>query len=157
MTWLVLKTVHVLGAVLFLGTGLGSAWYKLRAAASGELAVIAWVDREVVRADWIFTVPAGLVMPITGLWMASVLGLPWSTPWVAFGIGGYVVAGACWLPAAALQLRMRRLSGQALEAGQPLPPAWHQAQRAWLLLGLPSFLAAVATVAVMVFKRLPGA
>jgi uncharacterized membrane protein len=94
-------------------------------------------------------------MPVTGLWMASVLGLPWSTPWVAFGIGGYVVAGLCWLPAAALQLRMRRLSSQALATGQPLPPAWHRAQRAWLLLGFPSFLAAVATVVVMVLKRLP--
>lgn len=157
MTYLVLKTVHVLGAVVFLGTGLGSAWFKLRAGRSGDLAVIAWTDREVVRADWIFTVPAGLTMPLTGLWMAWLLGLPWSTPWVAFGIGGYALAGLCWLPAAALQLRMRALSSQALSAGQPLPPAWHDAQRIWLVLGFPSFLAAVATVAVMVLKRLPWA
>ncbi len=34
MLFFVLKTLHVLGALLFLGVGMGSAWYKLRADAS---------------------------------------------------------------------------------------------------------------------------
>ena len=68
MLILVLKTIHVLGAVLFLGTGLGSAYYKFRAGASKDARVVAWCDAEVVRADWIFTVPAGLIMPVSGLW-----------------------------------------------------------------------------------------
>lgn len=153
--YLLLKTIHVLGATLFLGTGLGSAWYKLRAWRSGDVAVIAWTDREVVRADWLFTVPAGIAMPVTGLWMASLVGLPWTTPWLAWAIGGYVLAGLTWLPAAALQLRMRRLSALALAQGTALPPAWHQAQRTWTLLGLPSFAATLVTVVVMVTRQAP--
>ena len=39
---LVLKAIHILGAVLFLGTGAGSAYYKLRAGASKDVAVVAW-------------------------------------------------------------------------------------------------------------------
>lgn len=150
---LLLKTLHVLGATLFLGTGLGSAWYKLRSWQSEDVRVIAWADREVVFADWIFTIPAGVIMPVTGLWLAKLYGMPWTTPWLLWAIGGYAVAGIFWLPAAWLQIRMRQLSTAAAAAGTPLPPEWRRAQRMWALLGVPSFGATVVTVWVMVTKQ----
>lgn len=150
---LVLKTIHILGAVLFLGTGLGSAYYKLRAGLSKDVAVIAWCDREVVRADWLFTVPAGLTMPVTGLWLVDLYKLPLHTSWVWQGLAGYAVAGITWLPAAYLQVRMRALSAAALRDGTPLPPAWHGMQRTWALLGVPSFSVTLAVVWMMVSKQ----
>ncbi|MBL8157503.1 MAG: DUF2269 family protein, partial [Anaerolineae bacterium] len=36
--------------------------------------------------------------------------------------------------------------------GQPLDPAYHRAHKTWQLLGFPAFLAAVATVVLMVVK-----
>jgi len=57
-----------------------------------------------------------------------------------------------WLWAAALQLRMRRLSQSAAASGTPVDPAYHRAHRQWLLLGFPAFVAAVATVVLMVAK-----
>ena len=152
---LALKALHILSAALFFGTGLGSAWYKLRAGLQSDLAVIAWVDAEVVRADWIFTIPSGLLLPLTGLGMVHLLHLPLSTPWIAWALGGYGIAGLTWLPAAALQLRMRRLSAAARDAQSPLPAAWTRAQLQWALLGIPSFLAAASTIWVMVTKQIP--
>ncbi|MSP55588.1 MAG: DUF2269 domain-containing protein [Myxococcales bacterium] len=150
---LVLKTLHVLGATLFLGTGLGSAWYKLRAWRSGDVRIIAWTDREVVLADWVFTIPSGVLMPVTGLWLAHLYGMPWTTGWLKWAIGGYACAGLFWLPAAWLQLRMRRMSTLAAATGAPLPPEWRAAHLAWMLLGVPSFLATLVTVWVMVTKQ----
>jgi uncharacterized membrane protein len=147
-----LKTVHVLAAILFLGTGLGSAWYKFRADRSGDLRVIAWCQREIVLADWLFTVPAAVLLPATAVGLVAVVGYPWSTPWILWGLGGYALAGVCWLPAVWLQLRMRRLADEALQRGEPLPPAFHRAARSWALLGVPSFLAALATLWVMVAR-----
>ena len=147
-----LKTVHVLSAALFFGTGLGSAWYKWRADRSGDVRSIAWIQREIVLADWLFTVPSGVLLPVTGVAMAWSYGLPLTTPWIATGIAGYTVAGLCWLPAAWLQLRMRRLADQAVLRGEPLPDAFHRAARQWLLLGVPAFLAAALTIWVMVAK-----
>jgi uncharacterized membrane protein len=121
-----LKALHVLAACLFFGAGLASAWYKLRASRADSVAVVAWMDREVVLADWLF-----------------------------YALIGYTAAGLTWLPAAALQLQMRQLSAEALAAGAPLPPDWFVAQRRWALLGLPSFLAAVSTLWVMVTKQVP--
>jgi len=153
MLYLVLKTLHVLAAVVFLGTGFGSAWYKLRAGLTRDVAAAAWIDAEVVRADWIFTIPAGLLLPATGLGMTLGYGMPLSTPWVLQGLLGYAVAGLAWLPAAGLQLRMRRLSAEALREGRPLPERWRRDQRLWAALGLPAFAAAAAVVWVMVSKR----
>lgn len=153
MFYLALKAVHVLAAVVFLGTGLGSAWYKLRAGRSRNIAAIAWIDAEVVLADWLFTIPSGALLPITGLWMVLGYGLPLTTPWILQGLVGYAVAGLAWVPAAGLQLRMRRLSAEALRTGTPLSPQWYADQRIWACLGLPSFAAAMAVVWMMVTKR----
>ena len=116
------------------------------------MAAAAWVDAEVVFADWVFTVPAGVVLPLSGLLLAWQYGLPLTTPWVLEAILGYAAAGLTWLPAAGLQLRMRRLSAEARRAGAPLPPEWRRAQRTWALLGLPSFGVSVVVVWVMVSK-----
>lgn len=150
-----LKALHVLAACLFFGAGLASAWYKLRASRAPSVAVVAWMDREVVLADWLFTIPSGLLLPITGFAMVHGYGLPLSTPWVLYALVGFTLAGLTWLPAAALQLQMRQLSAEALAAGTPLPADWFVAQRRWALLGLPSFLAAVSTLWVMVTKQVP--
>ncbi len=149
---LLLKAVHVLAAVLFLGAGIGSAWYKLRADRSGDPRVIAWCQREIVLADWCFTVPSAVALPVTGLWLVDLYGLPLDTPWVLLGFAGWALAGGLWVPAAFLQLRMRRLADAALASGGGLGPDFHAANRIWLGLGFPAFAVAMATVWVMVAK-----
>jgi uncharacterized membrane protein len=69
---------------------------------------------------------------------------------VAFAL--YGVAGVLWLGAAALQMRMRRLSGEAASRGEKVGPEYERAQRLWMLLGVPAFVAAMATVVLMVRK-----
>ena len=152
MIYLLIKTLHILGAILFLGTGLGSAYYKWRADRSGNLEVIAWCQREIVFADWIFTVPAGIIMPVTGISMMHLYGFPWTSPWIIIGFAGYAIAGICWLPAAFLQIKMRTLADEALEKGRELPPEFHKANRIWMILGFPAFLASIGVLWVMVSK-----
>ena len=149
---LLLKTAHLLGVVVFLGAGLMSAWYKVRGDRSKDPAILAWCQREIVRADWFFTVPSGIVVPVTGFWLVYEYDLAWTTPWIHFGIAGYVVAGLLWLPAAALQIRMRGLADAAAAAGTPVPAAFRRANRIWFGLGIGAFTAALATVWVMVAK-----
>lgn len=149
---LTLKTIHILAAMLFFGTGLGSVFYKLRADMSGDIRVIAWCQRAIVLADWLFTVPAGVILPVTGIWMALRQHVPLTSGWVFYGISCYVIAGVTWLPAAFLQLRMKNLANEALEAGEALPERFHKDRKIWLALGFPSFLAAMTTIYIMVFR-----
>ena len=133
--YLTLKWLHIISSVLLVGTGLGSAFYMFFTNRSGNVQAQAVVTRLVVRADWWFTTPTVFIQPATGLAMAAMAGLPWSTPWLAVSIALYLVAGACWLPVVWLQLRMRDMAIEAAEAAQSvqgdgvLPPLyWRYAQ-----------------------------
>lgn len=153
MLYLIVKTAHILSALLFLGAGLMTAWYKVRADRAQDPKVIAWYAREIVLADWIFTLPSGITLPATGVWLATLLGQPLSRGWVALGIACYALAGALWVPAAWLQLRMRRLAEAAAREGTPLPEQFRRDQRAWLALGVPAFAVSIFAVWLMVAKH----
>lgn len=156
MTYLTLKSLHILSMVLLFGTGLGSAFYKWMADRSGNVAHIAVTNRHVVMADWIFTTPTVIFQPISGIWMVYLLGLPLTTPWIATSLILYVLAGACWLPVVWLQIRMHKIAADAFAHKQPLPDTYWQMTRWWFWLGVPAFTAMVLVVLLMVFKHLPG-
>lgn len=155
MSYLNLKVLHVLSMVLLFGTGLGSAWYKWMADRSGNVTHIAVTNRHVVLADWLFTTPTVIFQPLSGIWMLSIVNLPWTTPWVAASFVLYGIAGACWLPVVWLQMRMSRIAGDAAAAAEELPPVYWRYARIWFWLGVPAFVAMVAIVALMVLKHVP--
>jgi len=148
----VAKLLHVLCATFFFGGGMLIAWNKLRADRTGDPKLIVWAQQEIVRADAVFTIPSAIGLPATGVWLVTGYGLPFTTHWVLVGISCYVITGILWLPAAFLQVRMRRLAQEALAAGAPLPAAFHRANRIWFALGVPAFALAIFTIWVMVAK-----
>ena len=149
---LLMKALHVLSATIFFGAGLMSAFWKFRGDQSEDLAVVHWAQRQVVLADWVFTVPAGFISPATGVYLVVVYGLPFSTPWVAVSIGGYLAAMVLWLPAAWIQLELRKMTKQAMAEGTKLPPRFYALNRVWLLLGVPAFGVSVFIIFAMVAK-----
>jgi uncharacterized membrane protein len=152
--YLTLKTLHILSSVVLVGTGFGTAFYFFFANRTRSVPVIAAVARLVVRADWWFTTPAVIVQPLTGWALVHLAGWPWSAPWLMAAVALYVLAGLCWLPVVALQIRLARLAAQAEATGQPLPSAYWRDARRWELLGYPAFVAMVGIYFLMVLK--PG-
>ncbi len=149
---LFVKAIHLMASMFFLGFGMGSVFYKIRAYQSRDVAVIAFCDREIVRADWFFTVPSGIVLPLSGAAMVHLYHYPWTTPWILIGLSGWAIAGLTWLPAAFLQIRMRRLALKAHSDGTELPAEYRRAHRTWMMLGLPSFAAAMTVLWAMIAK-----
>ncbi len=149
---LFLKWLHILSSVVLVGTGFGSAFYFFFANRSGNVQAQAVVARLVVRADWWFTTPAIVLQPATGLAMAHMAGLPLSTPWLAWALVLYGLAGACWLPVVWLQIRMAAMAREAAATGTALPAAYWRYARWWERLGYPAFVAMVVIFYLMVFK-----
>ncbi|MBM4780663.1 MAG: DUF2269 domain-containing protein [Archangiaceae bacterium] len=149
---LLVKALHVLSATIFFGAGLMSAFWKFRGDQSGDPRVVDWAQKQVVLADWVFTVPSGVISPLTGAYLASVYGLPWTTPWVLASLGGYLGAMVLWLPAAWIQIELRKMTKAALESGGTLPERFHRLNRVWLLLGVPAFGVSVFIIFAMVAK-----
>jgi uncharacterized membrane protein len=152
MTYFVLKYLHVIGAAVLLGTGVGIAFFMLMAHRTGKAAVIAAVARIVVIADFVFTATAVVVQPITGVALAWHVGHALSDFWIVWSIVLYLVTGAFWLPVVWMQMRMRDLSGAASLDGTPLPPTYHRLFRLWFAFGFPAFGAVLAIFWLMIVR-----
>ena len=152
MTYLWLKWLHIVSAMVLFGTGLGIAYFKYRADRSGEIAVIAGVSGLAVTADWLFTLPAVIVQLVTGVWLAALRGLSLTEGWVLAALVLYLVAGACWIPVVVLQLRMRNIAQRCLATGAALPREYERYRNRWTLLGWPAFGAILVILYLMIFK-----
>lgn len=149
---LTLKWIHILSAILLLGTGLGTAFHGLASNLSRDVRAIAVANRNVVRADWLFTTPTVILQPVTGIWLALEQGWPLTTGWIVLSLALYVLAGACWLPVVWLQIRMRRMAEAAAARGEPLPTRYFTYLRIWFALGWPAFAAMMIILWLMVFR-----
>ena len=147
-----LKFIHVVSAMLLFGTGLGTAFHMWMSHRSGNVAAIAAAACVTVRADWLFTTPAVIVQPLSGIALMRIVGYPWTTSRLQLAIALYIVAGACWLPVVALQLRARNLAAAAAAGGGALPPAYFRCMRSWFALGWPAFAAVLGITWLMVAK-----
>ena len=147
-----LKLLHVHGATVLFGTGLGIAFFMLAAHRTGDAAAVAHAAGAVVLADFLFTATAVVAQPITGAALAYMAGYSLLDDWIALSLALYVFTGACWLPVVWLQMRMRDLAVAAARAGRPLPPRYHAYFRAWFALGWPAFTAVIAIFWLMLVK-----
>ena len=154
MTYLILKYLHVVGAIVLLGTGVGIAFFMLMAHRSGDVGHISRTARTVVLADFLFTATAVVAQPVTGWLLARDLGLPLSDGWLFWSLVLYVVAGMFWLPVVWMQMRMRDLAAAALRTNAPLGKDYGRLFRLWCLFGCPGFGAVAAIVWLMIAK--PG-
>jgi uncharacterized membrane protein len=152
VTYLIVKWLHILSSTLLFGTGLGSAFYMFFASRSGDARVVVKVVGLVVIADWVFTTPAIILQPLTGYWLMHIAGFPFATPWIAWSIALYLLAGAAWLPVVWMQMRMRDMAAAAADAGSTLPARYFQFLRLWVALGVVAFLALVVVFYLMVAK-----
>jgi uncharacterized membrane protein len=157
MEYLVAKWLHILSSTLLFGAGVGSAFHLFSATLQRTPAGVATATRNVVIADWLITMPSAVFQPASGIWLLKLMGLPLSTPWVAWSIGLYVFAMACWLPVLWIQIRLRDLAAATVEAGTALPAAYWRFFAWWTALGFGGLFSFLAIFWLMVVKRLPGA
>jgi uncharacterized membrane protein len=149
----IFKFVHILGASVLFGTGLGIAFFMLMAHRTGHAGVIAITARFVVVADFIFTATAVVVQPLSGFALASAIGLdPFAESWIVLSLILYVMVGLCWLPVVFIQIRMRNLAQDAAVNSKPLPDEYRRLFRIWFALGWPAFAGVIAIFALMTWQ-----
>ena len=150
--YFLVKYLHVLGAIMILGTGAGIAFFMLMAHRSREAAFIARTASVVVIADALFTLSAVLLQPVTGGVLMVLSSTGFSERWLATSLVLYAVAGAFWVPVVFMQIEMRDLARAAAENGAPLPPRYHALFRRWVLFGIPGFGSVMIILYLMIAK-----
>lgn len=154
MSYLLLKTLHVLSSTVLFGTGLGTAFFMWKVNRSGNRQAMAVVTRHVMQADLCFTAPSIIIQPLSGLGLMAMAGFELRLVplnWLGLSLLLYVVAGACWLPVLWLQWKMHQLAARD-PADPQLPGAYWRYERAWTLLGVPAFCILVLVFWLMVAK-----
>lgn len=151
------RCLHILSSTVLFGTGIGTAFQMVWAMRTGRVETVHSVASGVVVADWLFTTPAGIVQPATGLWLIHLQGWSLTEPWLLLTYALYLLAFLAWAPVVALQIRIRDLAGQALAAGAPLPARAVALYRIWFALGWPAFGALTLVFWLMVTKAIPFA
>jgi uncharacterized membrane protein len=137
--YFLVKYLHVLGAIVILGTGSGIAFFMLMAHLSREVAFIARMAGTVVVADMLFTLTAVILQPVTGGLLMMLTAVPVTEPWLVASLALYALAGLFWVPVIVMQIEMRNLARIAETAGQGLPPRYFVLFRRWLWSGIPGF------------------
>ena len=149
---LALKLVHVLGAAVLFGTGLGIAFFMWMAHRTRDPATIAGTARIVVIADAVFTASAVIVQPVSGVALAWAIGYSLTEPWILVAIALYVLVGLCWLPVVWIQLRLRDIAAYAARTGRNCRRVISRSTGSGSRLGWPAFLGVIAIFAVMIWK-----
>lgn len=148
----IVRWLHVIGATVLLGTGAGIAFFMVMAHRSKDVAAIAHVASTVVIADWVFTASAVVLQPLTGAWLAHLMGWRLTEPWILLSLGLYVFTGAFWIPVVFMQKRMRDLARAAIAAKSPLPEEYDRLYRRWFAFGFPAFAAVLAIIWLMIAR-----
>jgi uncharacterized membrane protein len=152
MTYLVIKWLHVLTSTILFGTGIGSAFYMLFTSMGRDARTVARVSKLVVLADWLFTTPTAILQPVTGLYLVHLANMQLGSRWLAWSIGLYVLAIACWLPVVFLQIRLAASARVSAGSGCPLSADYWRLLSIWAALGAVAFFAFLGIFWLMVTK-----
>jgi uncharacterized membrane protein len=150
--YFVVKYLHVLGAIVILGTGTGIAFFMLMAHRSRDPAFIARTAATVVAADMAFTLSAVILQPVTGGYLMMLSTATLAERWLLTSLGLYAVAGLFWTPVIFMQIEMRNLARAAVMQQQPLPPRYFALFRRWCVFGVPGFGSVMIILWLMIAK-----
>lgn len=147
-----LKLIHIVSATVLFGTGLGTAFQMWMANRSGDVRAIAAVARNVVIADYLFTTPAVIIQPVSGIALIWIAGYDPFSSWLVAVYALFILTGACWTPVVAIQTRLRNIARDCASGGRALPDEYHRLMRRWTTLGIPAFSAVLVIFWLMVAK-----
>lgn len=150
--YLIVKTIHILSSTILFGTGIGIAFFMFRSHFTDNIQEKMYAARNTVLADYLFTLPAVILQPATGIWLVWQGGYGWGDLWLVSTYVIYTIAGLCWLPVVWIQIQLKNMAAASAQDGTALPERYHSLFKTWFLLGWPAFTGIVAVFFLMVFK-----
>jgi len=152
-TYLWLKSLHLLGVVLFLGNIIITGWWKFMADKTLNQQVIAFAQRQVTLTDFIFTAGGSVLVLAGGLGNAMLHGMPiLQIRWLTWGFWLFNISGLIWIfILIPIQIRQAKLA-KAFENGGEIPLVYWQLGKQWYIWGTVATLLPLMNLYWMVLK-----
>ena len=153
-TYLVLKLIHIIGAIVFLGNLIVTGWWKAKADYTRDAQVISFAQQQVTVTDFLFTGGGAVLVLIGGIGNVMRLGADaWGQSWVTWGLALFTVSALIWLLVLIpIQVRQARIINNADDG--MVPEQYWKLGRQWIVWGLIAMALPLANVYWMVFKPL---
>ncbi len=154
MDWYpILKSIHVIGVILFVGNIAITGWWKAMADRTRDPRILAFAQRQVTLTDWVFTLGGIVLLAVSGALSAIVGGFAPTTPWLQWGSAPVHPLGRD------LGCRPGAAADQAWGAWRKPSPSrarsrdqYWKLERLWVVFGVIATVLPLATVVVMVLK-----
>jgi len=150
--YLLWKSLHILGVVLFLGNIIVTGVWKGFADSTRDWKIIVFSQRLVTYTDLIFTLTGVVLILITGTRMALLYGDFGNVKWIAWGLGLFIASGVIWVTILVpVQLILHRMANQFQNESQ-IPQGYWFYERIWILFGITATVLPLMNLYWMVFK-----
>ncbi|MCC9625795.1 DUF2269 domain-containing protein [Thalassospira sp. MA62] len=155
MEYYIVKLVHVLGVILFLGNIMVSALWKTQADKTGNPGVIAFACRMVNLTDLCFTGLGAVLIIMGGIGLFHATGIAISdAPHLTAGISLFAMAAMLWVTALVpLQIYMSKLAATTVQAGETtMPAAYEKCRKLWNIVGIIAVLMPLGALYFMIMR-----
>ena len=153
MDWyLTIKTIHIISSAVLFGTGAGIAFFMYRSRFTENMDKKFYAIQNTVLADYLFTLPAVIIQPLSGFWLISQGGYNWTELWLVITYVLYIIVGLCWLPVVWIQIQRKYMLADSIDRRVALPDRFQRLFKIWLNLGFPAFIGLIIVFFLMVFK-----
>jgi len=153
--YLLLKSVHILGVVMFLGNIIITGWWKFMADRTLSPQIIAFAQRQVTLTDYVFTAGGAGLLLLAGWGNAALHGMEiHSIRWLHWGFWLFTVSGLIWV-AILIPIQIKQATmAKAFADQQQIPAAYWVLVKRWYFWGIVATLLPLGNLYWMVFKPL---
>jgi uncharacterized membrane protein len=147
-----IKFVHMIAMAVMFGTWLCIALFMLSAYHSRNTSVVAVTSLFAVRAELVLMAPAVALQPLAGFPLAVAIGARLDEYWIELSVAIYIAVVVAWLASLIVELRVRKLAGQAALDGKPLPGSYRRMFVLWSATTLAGLGGMIAIMALMIWQ-----
>jgi uncharacterized membrane protein len=153
MIYLMVKSLHIVSVVLFLGNIITGVFWKYHADRSADLRARAQALDGIIASDRLFTLPGVVLIIVTGVAAALLAHIPLlRTAWLAASLALFGLSGAVFSMRVGPLQKKLLANVRAGIAGNWDQGAYERLSRAWQNWGLVATGAPLIVVFLMVFK-----
>jgi len=153
MQYLILKALHIVSVVLFLGNIITGVFWKIHADRTGDLRARAQALDGIIQSDRIFTVPGVILIIITGVWLAMTLHLPiLGTKWILWALILFGISGVAFSVFVGPLQKKLLANARAGLAGTWNEAEYQSLSKAWVVWGAIATTAPLVALFLMVLK-----
>lgn len=152
-SYLLLKALHIIGVVLFLGNITITGWWKFMADKTKQPQIIAFAQRQVTLTDFVFTAVGSTLVLLAGWGNAALHGMNiFQIKWLSWGLFLFTLSGLIWLAILIpIQIRQAKMA-KLFACGGEITAEYWRLNKKWYVWGTIATLLPMANIYWMVFK-----